>query len=80
MPDAQRRDKLPLMNGPTSELLALYKENKEEAEGKDQKRVLRMPVHPSVLGPFSKSHRILTAIFIAGLCPRNLPYTSRIRI
>lgn len=29
MPDAQRHDKLPLMNGPTAHLLALHNEDKE---------------------------------------------------
>lgn len=75
MPDAQRRDKLPLMNGPTANSWPSTRRIRRQGAEKSPTRA-----RLSVLGPFSKSHRILTAIFIVGLCPRNLPYTSRIRI
>lgn len=38
MPDAQRHDKLPLMNGPTAHLLALHNEDKEGKIGNGGRR------------------------------------------
>lgn len=67
MPDAQRHDKLPLMNGPTAHLLALHNEDKEERWGTEERKTRkeRSPVvrtHPC--DPSSKSHQILSTIFI----------------
>ncbi|EFN69842.1 hypothetical protein EAG_11460 [Camponotus floridanus] len=49
MPDAQRHDKLPLMNGPTAHLLALHNEDKEERWGTEERetRKERSPVPPT---------------------------------
>lgn len=87
MPDAQRRDKLPLMNGPTANSWPSGTRIRRETErkgssvdggggggregggGRGQRKVASMP---PVLVPFSKSHRILSAIFITTLCPCNL--------
>jgi len=88
MPDAQRRDKLPLMNGPTANSWPSTTtiRRRQGAEGRGQKKIerkkereflarlcLSLALSPNLIKFFPR-------FLSPSLCPYNLPYPTKLEI